>query len=347
MPGYKGTVKISKMPKKLSQKGLNFKIVIIMGFVVFFLAFSLIPAGRGVTKEIKINKGTSLPLLADTLKREGIIRSRTTFILLALLTGKAGKLQAGWYELSPSFTPLRILNILAEGKSIKVRVTIPEGFTIRDIGRRLEEAGLVNAFEFVSLATNAPISLRAIVGAPSGNLEGFLFPDTYIFPKGLDKEQLLQAMLENFRRKVLDKVRENGVLSFYDTLKLASLVEGEAKHDEERNLIAGVLLNRLEKGMKLECDATVQYILPQHKEMITYNDLAIDSPYNTYKVKGLPPTPICNPGMASIEAALSPQRTPYLFYVARPDGYHIFSKSYREHLRAVERARKLWQKEKE
>lgn len=154
-------------------------------------------------------------------------------------------------------------------------------------------------------------------------------------------------MLENFRRKVLNGVKEKGVLPFYDTLKLASLVEWEAKHDEERRLIAGVLLNRLEKGMKLECDATVEYILPQHKEKITYDDLALNSPYNTYRVKGLPPTPICNPGLASIKAALSPERTPYLYYVARPDGYHIFSTSYEEHLRAVEKARALWKGVKE
>ncbi len=314
----------------------------LLGFLLSFLTFSLLPAGKHITKEIEIKEGTSLSSIATDLKKEGVIRSRITFLFLAILTGKGKKLQAGWYELSPSFSPLKILNILAEGKSIKVRVTIPEGFTIKDIGKRLEETGLVRAEEFISLATNAPIGLRMIVGAPSGNLEGFLFPDTYIFPKGIDRERILRTMLENFRHKVLEEVRGKGFLPFYDTLKLASLVEWEAKHEEERRLIAGVLLNRLERGMNLECDATVQYILPQHKERITYGDLTIESPYNTYRVKGLPPTPICNPGLASIRAALLPERTSFLYYVACPDGYHIFSRTYGEHLRAIEKARELW-----
>lgn len=335
------------MKGKSLRKELHLASLILLASLLFFIALTLLPAGKGKNKEVEIREGTSLPSIAKELKREGLIRSQSAFILLAYLTGKAKKLQAGWYELSPSFSPLKILNILAEGKSKKVRVTIPEGFTIREIGKRLEEVGLVNADEFISLATNAPLSLRMIVGAPSKNLEGFLFPDTYIFSKGTDKEKILRTMLENFRRKVLNGVKERGVLPFYDTLKLASLVEWEAKHDEERRLIAGVLLNRLEKGMKLECDATVQYILPQHKEKITYDDLALNSPYNTYRVKGLPPTPICNPGLASIKAALSPERTPYLYYVARPDGYHIFSTSYEEHLRAVEKARALWKGVKE
>lgn len=335
------------MPRKLSHRELNLFTIILLAGLIFFIAISLAPVGRGPLREIEIKEGTSLPSIANTLKREGLIRSKPVFVILAILSGKGKKLKAGWYELSPSYTPLKILSILAEGKGVKVRVTIPEGFTIRDIGKRLEELGLVNAEEFVSLATNAPLTLRMIVGAPSANLEGFLFPDTYIFPKGIDAERILRTMLETFRQKVLDKVRDKSVLPFYDALKLASLVEWEAKHDEERRIIAGVLLNRLKKGIKLECDATVQYILPEHKKIITYKDLLIDSPYNTYKVKGLPPTPICNPGLPSIKAALSPEQTPYLFYVARPDGYHIFSITYEEHLKAIERARTLWQKAKE
>lgn len=334
------------MSKKSSRKTLG-SIAFIGGILaVFFLgvlSYSFLPSGRKIPKEIEIKKGDSLFSIATTLEKEGVVRSKYTFALLALITGKGRKIQAGWYELSPSIPPLKILNILVEGRSRKVWVTIPEGFTIRDIGKRLEEAGLVSAKEFVALATKAPPSLRMIVGAPSGYLEGFLFPDTYLFPKGVKAEEILRTMLENFRRKVLDKVRIKGALPFYDTLKLASLVEWEAKHDEERKLIAGVLLNRLRKGMKLECDATLQYIFPQHKERITYKDLETESPYNTYKVRGLPPTPICNPGLPSIEAALSPQPTSYLFYVARPDGFHIFSETFEEHQKAREKARELWQ----
>jgi UPF0755 protein len=331
-----------KLNKKEKFKLLYFILALLL--ILFFL--SLLPLGEGKTKDIEIKEGTSLLSIAEKLKSEGIIRSRSSFLILALLTGKGKKLKAGWYELSPNLPSWRILNILAEGKVKKIKVTIPEGFNIRQIGERLEQAGIISAKEFVHLATNAPLTLRMIVGAPSGNLEGFLFPDTYFFSKGESADDVVKVMLLNFRKKVLEEMKGEGKLSFYETLKLASLVEWEAKHNEERRLIAGILINRLKKGMKLECDATVQYILPQHKGKITYKDLEIDSPYNTYKVKGLPPTPICNPGLPSIEAALNPEDTPFLFYVARPDGYHIFSLTAEEHLKAVERARKLWQGER-
>jgi UPF0755 protein len=331
---------------KLNRKEGVKLLYLLLSLAIFLFFLSLLPVGKGKLKDIEIKEGASLLLIAEKLKSEGLIRSKFSFILLALLTGKGKKLKAGFYELSSSFPSWKILGILAEGKVKKIKVTIPEGFNIRQIGERLEQAGIISAKEFVSLATNAPLTLRVIVSAPSGNLEGFLFPDTYFFSKGESPENIVKAMLWNFRKKVLEKIEGSSELPFYDALKLASLVEWEAKHNEERRLIAGVLLNRLKKGMRLECDATVQYVLPQHKRRITYKDLEIDSPYNTYKVKGLPPTPICNPGLPSIEAALNPEDTPFLFYVARPDGYHIFSLTAEEHFKAVERARKLWQGEK-
>jgi len=331
---------------KLSREEGVKLLYLLLSLSLFLFFLSLLPVGKGERKVIEIKEGTSLLAIANELKSEKLIRSKFSFVLLALLTGKGKKLKAGFYELSSSFPSWKILGILAEGKVKKIKVTIPEGFTIRQIGERLEQAGILSAKEFVHLATHAPITLRMIVGAPSGNLEGFLFPDTYYFSQGESPENIVKAMLWNFRRKVLEKVKGSSELPFYDALKLASLVEWEAKHDEERRLIAGVLLNRLRKGMKLECDATLQYVLPQHKERITYKDLEIDSPYNTYKVKGLPPTPICNPGLPSIEAALNPEDTPFLFYVARPDGYHIFSLTAEEHFKAVERARRLWQGER-
>jgi len=331
---------------KLNRKEGVKLLYLLLSLAIFLFFLSLLPVGKGKLKDIEIKEGASLLLIAEKLKSEGLIRSKFSFILLALLTGKGKKLKAGFYELSSSFPSWKILDILAEGKVKKIKVTIPEGFNIRQIGERLEQAGIISAKEFVSLATNAPLTLRVIVSAPSGNLEGFLFPDTYFFSKGESPENIVKAMLWNFRKKVLEKIEGSSELPFYDALKLASLVEWEAKHNEERRLIAGVLLNRLKKGMRLECDATVQYVLPQHKRRITYKDLEIDSPYNTYKVKGLPPTPICNPGLPSIEAALDPQDTPFLYYVARPDGYHIFSLTAEEHFKAVERARKLWQGEK-
>lgn len=312
--------------------------VILISF--FFLAF--FPFGGEKTVEMEIKEGSNILSIADSLKEKGVIKSKYIFCALAFLGGKAKKLQAGWYEFTLPTSTFEVLRQIYLGKVKGVKVTIPEGFTVRDIARRLEEKGLISEEEFLTLATNAPSSLRAIVNAPNPNLEGFLFPDTYIFPKGIKGEEIIKAMLENFRRKAMEKIR-GGPLPFYQTLILASMVEKEAKYDDERDLIAGVLLNRLEKDLKLECDATVQYALPAPKERLTYEDLKVVSPYNTYLHKGLPPTPICNPGLSSILSAVHPRKSPYLFYVARPDGRHIFSRTLQEHLSAIEKARNLWQ----
>lgn len=332
----KGKPKISPMLKK------TLLVTVVLGVILtsfFLLAF--FPWGGKKTVEMEIKEGSNFLSIADSLKKKGVIKSKYVFSLLVLLSGKAKKLQAGWYEFTLPLSTFEVLKRISRGEVKGIKVTIPEGFTIRDIAKRLEEKGLISEEEFLTLATNAPPSLRAIVNAPKPNLEGFLFPDTYIFPKGIKGEDIIRTMLENFRRKAMEKIR-GGPLPFYQTLILASMVEKEAKYDDERDLIAGVLLNRLEKRLKLECDATVQYALPAHKERLTYEDLKVVSPYNTYLHKGLPPTPICNPGVKSILSAVHPRKSPYLFYVARPDGRHIFSRTFQEHLSAIEKARSLW-----
>jgi UPF0755 protein len=219
------------------------------------------------------------------------------------------------------------------------KVTFPEGFTVRQMAARLKRNAVVaDDAAFLKLVTEQG---QAIGGKSfPKNLEGFLFPDTYQFPAGATAEEVARIMTENFRERVIEgpwQDRAAGKLSLLDAVIVASMIEREAETDEDRPLIAGVIYNRLKKGMRLQIDATVQYARREHKERLLYSDLAVDSPYNTYKNAGLPPGPICCPGLPSLEAALKPARTDALFYVDSGDGTgkHVFARTYAEHLKNV------------
>ena len=216
-------------------------------------------------------------------------------------------------------------------------MVIPEGFTVRQIAHRLAKQKLVNESAFLTLAQTQGRTFH--VGnwtPPDDNLEGYLVPDTYDVPKGATGRDIVQMMLDNFDKRVL--VPDAAQVKQFPgglpaALTLASLVEREAEVDADRPLIAAVYLNRLRLGMRLQCDATVQYALPEHKTRLLYADLRVDSPYNTYQHKGLPPTPIANPGLPSIDAALHPADVDYLYYVAGPGGRHLFSRTLAGHER--------------
>ena len=200
--------------------------------------------------------------------------------------------------------------------------TVPEGYTVRQIARRLAERGMADETQFLSLARTQGRTFHVDGWTPpDANLEGYLFPDTYRIPRGTTPRQIIAQMLGEFHSRVVlphqaDFARYPGGLPA--AITLASLVEREAEVDADRPLIASALDNRLKQGMRLQCDATVQYALPEHKSRLFYGDLRVNSPYNTYLHAGLPPTPIASPGLPSIEAALHPAQTDYLFYVARP-----------------------------
>jgi UPF0755 protein len=237
-----------------------------------------------------------------------------------------------------------IVDILARGQGLLHRVTIPEGYTIRQIADALAGARLVQRDRFIELAARRGRTFMrpTLADLPIDSLEGYLFPDTYHLPRSLDEEAVIEAMLDRFDQAVGPSIqaaaRARG-LTLHQLLTVASMVEREAQVGSERGVIAGVIYNRLVRGMRLEIDATVLYALGRHKESVTLTDLAVDSPYNTYRHEGLPPGPIANPGFASIAAAASPIPTPYLFYVLKPDGSHHFSRTLAEHLAAVRRYR--------
>jgi len=231
---------------------------------------------------------------------------------------------------------------LCAGEVAERKVTFPEGFAVESMAERLARELHVDKEGFLRAARGSEVTRRLPFPLPRGKLEGYLYPSTYAFRVDARPGELVGQMLAGFSGAFWvpheAEVRRSK-LSLHKIVTLASLVEKEAKLDAERRLIAGVLMNRLQRGMLLQCDATVQYALGEHRTRLLYSDLKVNSPYNTYLHKGLPPGPICNPGLACLEAALSPERTDYLFYVARPDGGHVFSKTYEEHLAAIKKLR--------
>ena len=292
---------------------------------------------------VTIPPGKNARQIGQILARKHLIRSALSFVFASRMGGLSGQMHAGRYELSPAMPPRQIAALMALGETAQGIVTVPEGFTIRQIAERLAEHHLADAQQFLALAQTQGRTFHAGSWTPpDDNLEGYLFPDTYSVPKGASSRDIAQMMLDNFARRVLTPRR--AALDRFPggmpaAVTLASLVEREAEVDADRPLIAAVYLNRLKRGMRLQCDATVQYALPEHKARLHYSDYRVDSPYNTYLHAGLPPAPIANPGLPSIEAALHPASVDYLFYVAGPGGRHIFTRTLNQHEQAVAHVR--------
>lgn len=311
--------------------------------VWWLIRITVMPLGGYTTVQVQIPKGSSAESIGHTLVEQGIIRSAFGFRLLARVTGKTSKLKPGVYELSSSMTPAQVLDWICRGEVTARWVTFPEGFTVYQIADRLGRKGLANKERFLELATSEGSTFKTSFRHPGNNLEGYLFPDTYLIPAGANEDAIIREMLKAFESKVVAPysrdITKSG-WSLHDIITLASLIEREARVSKDRPLISGVLRNRLKKGIRLECDATVLYSLGQHKDRVLYRDLEVDSPYNTYRNAGLPPGPIANPGLDCIRAALHPLQSDYLYYVARPDGSHIFSRTIEEHDRARQTARR-------
>ncbi len=291
---------------------------------------------RGPDQVFFVREGSTLKEVVDELEKKGIISSKNLFLLWARLMGYSREIKAGEYYLSSGMTPLKILKIISEGIIITYPVTIPEGFTKGQIGELLESKGVVDKGEFLSFAEDPDIAKRYDISGPG--LEGYLYPDTYYFGKGLSPISVIDIMVKRFwkviapfqeRLKQLDMTLEEVVI-------LASIVEKETARTEERPIIASVFLNRLKKGMRLESDPTVIYGIENFNGNITRKDLEHPTPYNTYVIQGLPPGPIANPGKEAIKAVLYPANNAYLYFVSKKDGSHYFSKTFSEHNQAVE-----------
>jgi UPF0755 protein len=293
---------------------------------------------------VKISKAYTYKQVGDTLYSKGLIRSKFLFNVIGRFLGLDKEVKAGMYLLSNSQSLAQILSeIVSPSLYLYEAVTIPEGLMARQIAGLLKRKLEIDSLKFMKLV-NDPEFARSL-GIEANSLEGYLMPDTYYFVWGTSSaERVIRALVGEFRKFYTDSLKEREKelgMTTHQIVTLASIIEGEAKFDSEKPRIAGVYYNRLKRGMLLEADPTIQYIIPDGPRRLLYKDLRIKSPYNTYIYKGLPPGPVNNPGRASILAALYPEKHDFLYFVSDGKGRHIFSKTYREHMKAVKRYRKI------
>lgn len=300
-----------------------------------FFATALTPEAEQL---VVVAPGSSFTSTARQLERAGVISSARNFVLLARWKRVAGKVHAGEYLFAEAATPGRVLARLVSGDVRKLQVTIPEGFNLKEIAARIEQAGVAPAEQVLALATD-PALLRQ-EGVAAASLEGYLFPETYSVDSGTSAATLLRLMLAELKRQLgdelLQKAKGHG-LDRHQLLTLASIVQKEAGSEAEMPLIAAVFQNRLRKGIPLQADPTVIYDAADYHGNLTRKHLETSTPYNTYRRRGLPPGPIASPGLAALRAAADPPEVNYLYFVARGDGSHEFSATLKEHNRAVRR----------
>jgi len=292
----------------------------------------------GVPVTMDIMAKASFNAVAGQLKDAGVITNPLRFKILARIKGLDKRLKAGEYELSPAMTPLEVLDTLVNGKVVLHRLIVPEGFTILEIAAELQRIGLADAGDFIALATDS--HLAAQFNIPAATLEGYLFPDTYFFPKGVSPRTIIARMVSRFHEQFSKQwyARAQQLdLTVHEVVTLASIIEKETGDGAERPIISSVFHNRLKKHMRLESDPTVIYGIEDFDGNITRRDLTTRTPYNTYIIRGLPPGPIANPGKLAIEAALYPAKTDYIYFVSKKDGTHYFSTTIAEHNQAVRR----------
>jgi len=322
----------NQMTFDFPQEKSSRKIILVLLFIFFIgliLVLSVPARGPVISKVVVVSPGLGTRDIAGLLKKQELIRSEMLFLITARMKGVENKLQAGRYLVNNRMSMREILDKMATGDVAGIRLTVPEGYTGRQIAGLIEEKKLGSRKKFMK-------------EVEAGKLEGYLFPATYVIYPGTTEKDIVKMMKSEFdkifRSRFSQRAKELG-LTEKQVVILASIIEKEAGEDKERALVSSVFHNRLKKGWLLESCATVQYALGEHKPKLTYQDLKIKSPYNTYIHPGLPPAPICNPGEASLMAALYPAKTDYLFFVSEGNGSHKFSRYYKEHLKK-QKARK-------
>jgi UPF0755 protein len=293
---------------------------------------------------VTVEQGDSMTRIIRRLGEAKVIEDGTGLLILGKLSGKDREIPAGRYSFKKGITLYAIFSKLIRGDVAFREVTIPEGLTIREIAGVLRRQIEIDSLEFVRLATDRRFTQSMDIAA--SNLEGYLFPDTYKLFWGATPEKVVRVMVEQLKKTFTDSLARRADeigFSLTEAITLASMIEAEAKEGNERDLISAVYHNRLRRNMLLQCDPTVIYALPDLNRPLLLKDLEVDSPYNTYRYPGLPPGPICNPGKASILAALYPADVNYLYFVATTEGSHIFSATLNQHNLArakVKRARR-------
>jgi UPF0755 protein len=295
--------------------------------------------------------GASFGVVTDSLAAHGVISNRRWFKLLARIRGVDRSVHAGVYEFPAGTSEWTVLGMLAKGKKSALRFTVPEGLTIQDVATLAAERLGIPEDSFIAAARDGKTA-SAILGIAVSSFEGFLRPETYIVPADINARELVRLMAEGFQadwQPSWDARLDSLKMTRLELVTLASIIEGEARADEERETIAGVYRNRLRIGMALQADPTIQYAISlkrgRRKSRLFQKDYQFKSPYNTYLNPGLPPGPVNSPSRRSLEAALYPADVRYLYFVAGPDGRHVFSRTYNEHLRAIRKVRKVGQRD--
>lgn len=295
----------------------------------------------------EVPSGASTSGIGKALEEQGLIQNTNAFKVKSKELGVDGKMKAGTYKLSKSMDLETIINKLVDGETYveTVRFTIPEGYEVRQIIEKLTAENIINADEFKRVLLEEPFDYAFLEGVDrSYMLEGYLFPDTYEIPMGMSEKNIVQMMLnqfdKEFKAEYYTRAEELG-MSVRDVVTLAAIIEREARVDEEFELVSSVFHNRIDIGMPLQSCATVQYILKERKDRLTYDDIAIESPFNTYLEKGLTPEPIASPGARAIEAALYPAETKYLYFVTteKNDGSHYFNETLAGHERDAKKGK--------
>ncbi|MEK7519603.1 MAG: endolytic transglycosylase MltG [Patescibacteria group bacterium] len=337
------------------KKLISFLVLIIL--LIFFVFYSLaniyIPlhSSPGDERIVNLEKGQGSREITSLLKKEGLIKSKFSFLLYVSLKRKSDKLQSGPYSLNTSMNIPQIVEKLVRGDILKEKITIVEGWNLKDISEYFEKRGMFSAKEFFEKTGSPGIDYRKVknLAGPKDfsqdfnfirekpiyiGLEGYLFPDTYEIAMGENLENIIQRMLSNFDSKLKKEMREEIQMqgkSIFEIVTMASLIEKEVKTLEDKKIVSGILWKRLRVGMPLQVDATIIYLTGKRTTKVSIEETQIDSPYNTYKNKGLPFGPIANPGLDSILAAIYPQESKYFYYLSMPDGKTIFSKTLKEH----------------
>nr|WP_317333231.1 endolytic transglycosylase MltG [uncultured Romboutsia sp.] len=313
--------------------------------ILVFIFTQMGPYDKNNKKDIvvEIPQGATTSTISDVLYKNKLIKNKTIFKISVKLSNQAQNFKAGKYLFNQTYSNKEIINDISSGKIYNdgIKITIPEGSTSREIVSILVGKKLGNEESYEKLISNPNEfydQFKFLKEEDITSLEGFLYPSTYYFDENASEKEILSAMLSQFNKVYTDKLRDRQKelkMTTEQVINLASIVEKEAVLDEDRPIIASVFYNRLKIGMPLQSDATIQYIFKERKKIVTYKDLEIDSPYNSYKNKGLPPTPIASPGIESIEATLYPEKTEYLYFVAKMDGGNNYSTNYEDHLKYV------------
>lgn len=327
--------------------------VFLVSFIVYQIFFSSYYWKGPAEKDFEIESGKSLDEIAYSLKQSDIIPSIFLFKIVVKLSGKENQLISNSYSFKNGMNNLELTEILTDKSLVKlIKFTIPEGYTIRQIANLAEKKLNLSKDKFIrEAASDSLINILGLIGRVK-NLEGFLYPDTYEISKNISEKKLVLILFGEFRKKFFEnkninaEVKENDSL-LLNTVIMASIIQGETGIRDEMKVVSGVYYNRMKINMKLEADPTIQYIIPDGPRRLLFSDLKINSPYNTYLNKGLPPGPVNNPGIDAIIAALNPDEHKFLFFVATGDGGHKFSENFVQHQEAIREYRqKLRNKKK-